>query len=70
MLSRFLLQGRYRGMDAPEAAARKHEISPDQKRENSGGNEHLRYCTAPRDLIALAYPGQVHGTMVVFCVAR
>src|SRR5229473_7541554 len=31
---------------APKAAARKHEICPDQKTENSGGCEHFRYCTA------------------------
>jgi len=26
--------------------AHEHEIGPDQKTENSGGNEHFRYCTA------------------------
>lgn len=33
-------------MDAPKAAASEHEITPYEKAENSGGNEHFRYCTA------------------------
>ena len=37
------------GIDAPKAAARKHKINPNRKAENSGGNEHLRYCTVHRN---------------------
>jgi hypothetical protein len=33
-------------MDAPKNAASEQEIHPDQQAENSGGNEHSRYCTA------------------------
>src|SRR6185312_5576512 len=33
-------------INAPEAAAREHEIHPDEKAENSGSNEHFGYCTA------------------------
>lgn len=33
-------------MYAPKAAARKYEIGPDETTEDSGSDEHFRYCTA------------------------
>src|SRR5579864_5304150 len=33
-------------IDAPKTTAPEHEICPDDKAENSSGNEHFRYCTA------------------------
>jgi hypothetical protein len=44
---RILQRNRRNGwINAPKAAARQHEIGPDQKAENSGSYEHFRYCTA------------------------
>ena len=47
--TRLYVRRRSSRIDAPETASRKYEIGPDQKTEDSGGNEHFRYCTARRE---------------------